>query len=478
MREKKRDGGENKWMDVGMQNRSRDKDKDLQLEKQYEKDPTVAVPLLKAVRTKDKENEEEEQKTKKSKDDSVKLFGVNLSYFPNYVQFSVLLCVVMLGFLLIGLVEEGFKHTFPDFQFGWFMTAIELVLFTVLAAIERILKETATIVSESISMSMSSTPRLISPINSQASNTQSDSNNSSNGHNNNDHDPNSNNGISIGISIGIGVSTSNLDTTNKIANTVATEGTSSSSSLISKVLARKVPLVYHIIVAAAMTASRGLTNISLLLLNYPTQVIFKSMKLISVMIGSKLFLHKEYNIFEYLAAPLMVGAAIAFSLGDASESLSFNTWGIIVVIVSLIFDSIHANAQEYTLKLHRDTALELLLYSNFFSGVFAALAGICAGELAPLFVFLATNSLLDILSWFTIRVLCLYVGVAALVIFTQRFGAVAAVTVTTVRKILTVLLSYVLWPTKSFARPHAMGTLMFIGSLMLNGAGVHYKGHS
>jgi len=52
----------------------------------------------------------------------------------------------------------------------------------------------------------------------------------------------------------------------------------------------------HGMVAVAMSLSRGLTNVSLQYLNYPTQVIFKSMKLITVMIGSIILLRKSFPI--------------------------------------------------------------------------------------------------------------------------------------------------------------------------------------
>lgn len=67
------------------------------------------------------------------------------------------------------------------------------------------------------------------------------------------------------------------------------------------VLHHTAPLKGHAQVAVAMTASRGLTNMSLSYLNYPTQVIFKSMKLITVMIGS-IFMGKKFSGLEVLQA--------------------------------------------------------------------------------------------------------------------------------------------------------------------------------
>eukprot|EP00483_Globobulimina_turgida_P011614 UN11636 len=185
-----------------------------------------------------------------------------------------------------------------------------------------------------------------------------------------------------------------------------------------------------------------------------------------------------YHKCEYIGAPLLVGSAVLFTLGD-SHQLNFNVLGIIVVLLSLIFDAIHANSQQYILqaKTERDTTMELLVYSNIIAGVFAFIVSLFLGELNEFYYdYLpqqADNVLSKLLLWFLVRVMCLYVGVSAFVVFTKRFGAVFAVTVTTVRKILTVLLSYVFYPGKKAFIPvqHGTGTVLFILSLTLWGYG-------
>lgn len=94
-----------------------------------------------------------------------------------------------------------------------------------------------------------------------------------------------------------------------------------------KAMARSAPLRGHFWVAAAMTASRGLTNESLQYLAYPTQVVFKSMKLITVMIASVVFLGRRYVGGEYLAAAMLVASAALFSLGDVDLAPDYNPYG-------------------------------------------------------------------------------------------------------------------------------------------------------
>ena len=46
------------------------------------------------------------------------------------------------------------------------------------------------------------------------------------------------------------------------------------------------------------------------------------MKLITIMIGSRLFfLKKIYTNWDYLAVPILVGSAVCFTLGDSHDKL-------------------------------------------------------------------------------------------------------------------------------------------------------------
>lgn len=59
----------------------------------------------------------------------------------------------------------------------------------------------------------------------------------------------------------------------------------------------------------------GLSNASLGYLNYPTQVIFKSCKLIPVLIGGIIIQGKRYGMLDFLAAFLMCLGLTLFTLG-------------------------------------------------------------------------------------------------------------------------------------------------------------------
>ena len=231
----------------------------------------------------------------------VNIFCFNLGYLPNWIIFTILLCIIFFGFIINGWVEEGIKFRFEKFNFGWFMTSFELTLFSFFAMFERYFKYKATNVLANISMSninigsMSIANMTLSSINNK------DMSSNKNKNKNKDEVK----------------SLLNSETNSFNSNNITTKNDAIiEKSMINIMFERQMQLKFHFIVAFAMTISRGLTNIALLLLNYPTQVVFKSMKLLTVMFGSVVVLRKEYNVYEYIAAPVLVVSAILFTLGN------------------------------------------------------------------------------------------------------------------------------------------------------------------
>ena len=215
----------------------------------------------------------------------------------------------------------------------------------------------------------------------------------------------------------------------------------------------------HLFVALAMTASRGLTNKSLEYLNYPTQVIFKSMKLITVMLGSLVILNQRFTIYEYISAFALVASAILFSLGDVTTQPEIAGWtGIIIVCASLVADALHSNTQEQLLKQHRAGVLEAMLYTNLFAALMSCAWVLVTGEFFPAWKFCAEFPLAYLL--FVMRAAVIYGGVLCFVLMINTFGVVKATAITTVRKILTIIVSFILFP-KPISNRHVLGFFIF-----------------
>lgn len=101
---------------------------------------------------------------------------------------------------------------------------------------------------------------------------------------------------------------------------------------------------YALLASATMT-TMSLSNASLGYLNYPTQVVFKSCKLIAVISGGILIQKKRFSKLDFMAAGMMCLGLIIFTLADSQVSPSFNGIGIAMLCVALFADAIVSNVQ-------------------------------------------------------------------------------------------------------------------------------------
>jgi len=228
----------------------------------------------------------------------------------------------------------------------------------------------------------------------------------------------------------------------------------------------------HMGIAIAMAVARGLTNVSIQYLNYPTQVIFKSMKLLTVILGSAFFLRNAHHWLEYVSTVLYVASAVFFSLGDIDLEPNFSMTGIVIVLCSLVADSLHSNQQERVLKQQGASELETLIYSNLFSAVLVLMYLLATDALVPALQYCWATPLSYFL--FIIRAMVIYCGVKCYLSLVNLAGNVFATTMTTIRKILTILISFFLFP-KPFTMKYFYGLLTFGMAIAANIKAVHVK---
>ena len=110
-------------------------------------------------------------------------------------------------------------------------------------------------------------------------------------------------------------------------------------------------------------STMGLSNTAVAYLNFPTFNMFKSCKLIPVMIGSMIILGKKYNLYDKLAVLCMTLGLVFFTLADSKLHPSFELYGIVMVMGALIADAVIGNVQEKAMKQHNSSNTEMVLYS-------------------------------------------------------------------------------------------------------------------
>lgn len=100
---------------------------------------------------------------------------------------------------------------------------------------------------------------------------------------------------------------------------------------------RTAPMKLHNLCAFLAVATTALSHGSLEFLNYPTQVIFKSCKLIPVLLGGILIQGKKYGLSDFIGAALMGAGLIWFTLVDVSVSPNFHLAGVAMISLALVF---------------------------------------------------------------------------------------------------------------------------------------------
>ncbi|CAA3005592.1 UDP-galactose UDP-glucose transporter 2-like [Olea europaea subsp. europaea] len=94
------------------------------------------------------------------------------------------------------------------------------------------------------------------------------------------------------------------------------------------------PWKTYVKLSAVLMGSHGLTKGSLAYLNYPAQIMFKSTKVLPVMIMGAFIpgLRRKYPVHEYISAMLLVVGLILLTLADAGTSPNFSVIGILMIL--------------------------------------------------------------------------------------------------------------------------------------------------
>eukprot|EP00455_Lapot_gusevi_P018733 TRINITY_DN2026_c0_g1_i4.p1 TRINITY_DN2026_c0_g1~~TRINITY_DN2026_c0_g1_i4.p1 ORF type:complete len:415 (+),score=93.50 TRINITY_DN2026_c0_g1_i4:56-1300(+) len=224
---------------------------------------------------------------------------------------------------------------------------------------------------------------------------------------------------------------------------------------------RKAPLKAHALIGFLSVSTMGLSNVACQYLNYPTQVMFKSCKLIPVMIMGVVFLGKRYSRLDYLAMVSLTMGMVIFSVGDSFVSTSFDPTGVLLICIALVADALIGNAQEKVMTTYKASTTEMIFYSKGIGCFILFLALVVTGELRPAFTFCWNHPRVYLYILFMASVGC--GGEFFVMALVKQFGALIAVTVTSSRKLMSIMVSFILFP-KPFTMIYLLGTFqVFVG---------------
>uniref|UniRef100_A0A914YT37 Adenosine 3'-phospho 5'-phosphosulfate transporter 2 n=1 Tax=Panagrolaimus superbus TaxID=310955 RepID=A0A914YT37_9BILA len=231
-------------------------------------------------------------------------------------------------------------------------------------------------------------------------------------------------------------------------------------------IVRRIPLSIYAQLAFYTVATMGLSNASVGYLNYPTQVIFKCCKLIPVLIGGILIQGKRYGCWDLLAASLMSFGLILFSLADSQVSPNFDPRGYIMISFALVADAIIGNVQEKSMKNYNAQNKEVVLFSYSIGCVYIFILLLITGELFDGFAFFWNNPW-KTYGYSVIFSILGFAGVNVVLTLVRITGALMAVTVTTMRKAVTIIVSFILF-SKPFTMTYVWAGLIVLSAIYVN----------
>lgn len=172
----------------------------------------------------------------------------------------------------------------------------------------------------------------------------------------------------------------------------------------------------------------------------------QNLVVVPVMLGQLILGGSTYDLRDYLFAVLIVSGTALVSMGSntAHQASSDTVTGLCLITASLFTDGCTGGLQK---RLKKTTAsfhpnnFDFLLYSHISQFVIAVCLCCITGELWQAPQFIARN--LDI-SWYLISsCICSCIGQCFIFYVIQKFDPLVCTTITTTRKMMTIVLSFV-----------------------------------
>lgn len=228
---------------------------------------------------------------------------------------------------------------------------------------------------------------------------------------------------------------------------------------------RRTPLAFLFKMGFYSVAGTAASTYSLNYLSFPTWVLFKSSRVIGVMIGGIFILGKRYHFKEYLGVFFLAVGLVVFTLGDIKLQADFHPTGILLVVFSLIMNSFEGNMQEKGLSHFKATENEMVIWVYGFGALQILPFLLWNGELLEGMGFLKENSY--VLAQITAHSMLGYFGIMFVLGLVRISSALTTVIVTSCRKALTVIFSFLLF-TNPLSPYHVLGFFVFFSGVALN----------
>ncbi|XP_058452062.1 adenosine 3'-phospho 5'-phosphosulfate transporter 1 [Malaya genurostris] len=226
-------------------------------------------------------------------------------------------------------------------------------------------------------------------------------------------------------------------------------------------LKQRAPLYKYSFASFSNIMSAWFQYEALKFVNFPTQVLAKSCKIIPVMIMGKIVSRNKYEFYEYLTAIMISVGMIFFLTGstDESKTTAITTLtGVLLLTFYMVFDSFTSNWQGELFKTYSMSAIQMMCGVNLFSTLFTAASLSMQGGFYSSLQFAAEHPKFVV----DCVVLSISSAIGQLFIFytIATFGAVVFTIIMTVRQAIAILLSCLIYK-------HSISFLGVVGVLIV-----------
>lgn len=228
-----------------------------------------------------------------------------------------------------------------------------------------------------------------------------------------------------------------------------------------------IPKQMFAISGASQVTAKACTSLALANgLSFPVATLAKSGKMAPVMAGSLLLGGASYSVREYLQVAAIIGGTAIVSMGKKKGGgSSSSAMGVAYIILSLVLDGVTAGFQK---RLKAETAkagvkpkpYDFMFWTNLYMCLTAVVIATVLGEVSTGFGFCADNP--EIFSKIIKFAVCSAVGQSFIFYTIANFDPLILSTVTTTRKIFSVLLSI-------FLKGHSLSATGWSGILLACG---------
>ena len=213
-------------------------------------------------------------------------------------------------------------------------------------------------------------------------------------------------------------------------------------------------------VSTLYVGTTTLTKTSLRYIDMPTQTVLKSAKLLPVMAGSIVVLGKSYTMREWLAAMMLCAGIAIFNLSTNFGAFSSTLAGGVCISVALGCDALLGNYQQKVLTSGVTTD-QLMFVQSAVGSVYMLVVTLADGTLWPGLGLLLHD--VEVSSVLIAWAIAITAGTALVLKLVAEYSAVVAIVVTTARKALTLIASFLIFP-KHLGWGHPIGAALVFGS--------------